>query len=95
MSTPRSLKAMSFDSRRCVPIRMSTLPEATSLTMRFTSRGVRIREIISMITGKAAKRFWNVFQCWKARIVVGASSATCLPSGTARIAARIATSVLP
>ncbi len=48
-----------------------------------------------MATGNAAKRRLNVRKCWSARIVVGARTATCLPSSTALNAARIATSVLP
>ena len=50
---------------------------------------------MSMVTGKPAKRSTRVFWCWNASTVVGASTATCLPSITALNAARIATSVLP
>ena len=35
---------------------------------------MRKREIISTVTGNGAKRLRKVFQCWKARIVVGAST---------------------
>ena len=92
---PRSRKATSFERRRCVPMRTSTPPAEAFATTAFVSFGVRKREIISTVTGKGAKRLRNVFQCWKARIVVGARTATCLPSRTHRMAARIATSVLP
>ena len=73
----------------------STRPSAVSLRTALISRGVRKRDTISTRTGKGAKRLRNVFQCWKARMVVGASTATCLASSTARMAARMATSVLP
>ena len=92
---PRSRKATSFDSTRWVPIRMSTAPVATSARTFLISGAGRKRETISTRTGNGAKRRRNVFQCWKARMVVGASTATCLPSRTARMAARMATSVLP
>ncbi len=78
-----------------MPMRTSTPPAATRASTALISFGVRKREIISTVTGKGAKRLRKVFQCWKARTVVGARIATCLPSRTARIAARIATSVLP
>ena len=86
---------MSFDSRRCVPIRMSTLPCSTFSTISFCCRAVRKRLIISTVMGNAAKRRLKVSKCWKASTVVGASTATCLLSLTALKAARMATSVLP
>ncbi len=67
------------------------MPERTVLI----SFAVLNLETMSTVTGKGAKRFRNVFQCWKARMVVGVRRATCLPSSTARMAARMATSVLP
>ncbi len=94
-SRPRSRKATSFDSRRCVPIRTSTRPLASAASACLVSLGARKRETISTVTGKGAKRLRKVFQCWKASTVVGASTATCLPSSTQRMAARMATSVLP
>ena len=95
MSRPRSRKARSLPSMRCVAIRMSTVPSATFATMAFCSVRERNRERSSISTGNAAKRRLKVRKCWSARIVVGASTATCLPSSTAFIAARMATSVLP
>ena len=56
---------------------------------------VRKRLIMSMRTGKAANRSRSVFRCCAASTVVGARTATCLPSITALKAARMATSVLP
>ena len=76
-------------------MRMSTLPAAVAATTSLISFAERKRDTISTVTGKGANRLRNVFQCWKARMVVGASTATCLPSSTARMAARMATSVLP
>ena len=78
-----------------MPISTSTPPVASRARTVLISFGVRKREIISTVTGKGAKRLRNVFQCWKASTVVGARIATCLPSSTARMAARMATSVLP
>ena len=78
-----------------MPTRMSTFAAAVSTRTFLISRGARKRDTISTVTGNGAKRLRSVFQCWKARTVVGASTATCLPSSTARIAARMATSVLP
>ena len=80
---------------RCVAIKMSTVPSATRAMTSFCSVRVRKRESSSIVTGNAANRRWNVRKCWSARIVVGARTATCLPSSTALNAARIATSVLP
>ena len=81
---------------RCVPMRMSTLPAARLLRGSPSAPWrVRKREIISTSTGKCAKRRLKVSKCWKASTVVGASTATCLPSCTALKAARMATSVLP
>ena len=48
-----------------------------------------------MRTGNGAKRAAKTSACCSASSVVGAISATCLPSATALKAARIATSVLP
>ena len=71
------------------------MPAASPASVALISLALRKRETISTVTGKGAKRFRKVFQCWKARMVVGDRTATCLPSRTARMAARIATSVLP
>ena len=95
ISRPRSRKTTSFERMRWVPISTSTPPAVVRASTALISFGVRKREIISTATGNGAKRLRNVFQCWNASTVVGASTATCLPSSTARIAARIATSVLP
>ncbi len=94
-SSPRSRNTTSFDRMRCVPISTSTPPVAVRASTALISFGERKREIISTVTGNGAKRLRKVFQCWNASTVVGASTATCLPSSTARMAARIATSVLP
>jgi hypothetical protein len=94
-SRPRSLKVTSFDSSRCVPTTTSTFPDATPARASLISCFVRNRLTISMVSGNPATRSRRVFRCWKASTVVGASTATCLPSMTALKAARIATSVLP
>ena len=93
--SPRSWKPASFDSRRCVPIRMSTLPASVSARTFFCSRAERKRLTISTRSGNAAMRWLKVVKCWKARTVVGASTATCLPSCATLKAARMASSVLP
>ena len=46
-------------------------------------------------TGNRPIRLVNVSVCWRARTVVGTTTATCFPSWTALNAARTATSVLP
>ena len=90
------LKRTSFDSSRWVPITMSTSPRREPRQRSsFCSFGVRKRDSTSTCTGKSASRSRNVSRCCCARIVVGTSTATCLPSCTTLNAARIATSVLP
>ena len=60
---------------------MSTLPGFDSARrISFCCLAVRKRLSISIVTGKAAKRRLKVSKCWKASTVVGASTATCLPS---------------
>ncbi len=59
------------------------------------SFAVRKRESVSMRTGKPASRSAKLRRCCSARIVVGTSTATCLPSCTALKAARMAISVFP
>ena len=95
ISRPRSWKTTSFDNRRCVPTRMSSFPAASRSKIAFWSGFDLKRLTCSIVTGKAANRWRSVFSCWKASTVVGARTATCLPSITALKAARIATSVLP
>ena len=56
-SRPRSRNCTSFDSRRCVPTMISTLPAARSSSVSFCSALVRKRLTMSMRTGNAAKRF--------------------------------------
>ena len=60
MRRPRSRKARSFPSIRCVAIRMSTLPAATFSTIVFCSARDRNRESSSIVTGNAANRRWKV-----------------------------------
>ena len=57
MSRPRSLKAMSLPSRRCVPTRMSTEPSFTACRICFCSAAVLKRLMTSARTGKPSKRF--------------------------------------
>ena len=88
-SRPRSRKITSFDSRRCVPTMMSRLPATSASSATFCSALLRKRDTMSMRTGNWAMRSRSVSRCWKARIVVGARIATCLPSITALNAARM------
>src|SRR6185437_5893595 len=59
-SRPRSANFTSFEIRRWVPIRISTLTASTFCRISFCCFGERKRLIISMATGKAAKRCLNV-----------------------------------
>ncbi len=95
ITRPRSLNWTSWERRRWVPIAISTLPAAKSATTSFNSLGERKRLSISTRTGNGWKRCLKVSKCWKQSTVVGASTATCLPSPRALNAARITTSVLP
>src|SRR5437764_603746 len=54
--SPRSWKPASFESRRCVPIRMSTLPASVSARTFFCSRAERKRLTISTRSGNAVMR---------------------------------------
>ena len=54
-SRPRSRNCTSFDSSRCVPTMMSTLPAARSSRRAFCSAFVRNRLIMSIRTGKAGE----------------------------------------
>ena len=74
---------------------MSTLPALNSASTALTSAGLRRRETHSSMNGRSARRSRKVPKCCWARIVVGASIITCLPSEAALTAARSATSVLP
>ena len=94
-SSPKSLKITSPEIRRCVPMTISTVPCASRKRILLCCWGVRKRESISTITGKAANRSRKVLKCCWAKTVVGTSIATCLPSITALKAARRAISVLP
>ena len=76
MSRPSLGISTSRDSRRWVPTRTSTWPAASFFFTSRISAAERKREIISIDTGKPAKRFWKVSRCWSARMVVGASTAT-------------------
>ena len=74
---------------------MSTLPSPKRCSASLTSAGFRRRETISTLNAVSAKRSRKVPKCCWARIVVGTSIITCLPSATALWAARSAISVLP
>ena len=58
---PRSRNSTSFESRRCVPTMMSTLPAARSSIALFCSAFERKRLTISIRTGNPAKRSLSVF----------------------------------
>ena len=78
-----------------MPIRMSTPPAAARFrTSRISGLG-RNRLTTSIVNGNSAMRAEKLRWCCSARIVVGTSTATCLPASTALKAARMATSVLP
>ena len=94
-SNPRFLNVTSFWISRWVPTTTSTPPPATAATTARCSCLLRNRDSISTCTGNAPKRSPKVSKCCSASIVVGVSTATCLPPITALNAARSATSVLP
>ena len=95
ITSPRSLKATSFWTSRWVPIRISTVPAAVRFRTSLISGLGRNRFTASIVNGNSAIRCVKLRWCCSARIVVGTSTATCLPASTALNAARIATSVLP
>ena len=80
---------------RCVPMQISTSPEARPATTAFWSEGLRKRDSISTLTGYGASRSANVEKCCWARTVVGTRMATWRPDWTTLKAALKATSVLP
>ena len=63
ISRPRSLKTTSLESRRWVPMMMSTRPAVSPARISLVSCLVRNRLTISMATGKPAKRSRSVFRC--------------------------------
>ena len=66
-----------------MPIRMSTFPAAARLsTSRISALG-RNRLTTSITNGNSAMRAAKLRWCCSARIVVGTSTATCLPASTA------------
>ncbi len=95
ITRPSCLNRVSGDSSRWVPITTSTWPSASPRWVSATSLAVWNRDIGFTTTGNGAYRSENVLKCCCARIVVGTSTATCLPSCTALNAARTAISVLP
>ncbi len=92
---PRSLKTIDGLSSRWVPMTQSTLTDRRPSMTTFACAAVRNLLSTSTRIGKPANRSANVLPCCVASSVVGASTATCLPSWIALNAARIATSVLP
>ncbi len=92
---PRSLNFTRAPSSWWVPMTISTFPASTSWRMALASAASTNRLSISMRMGKAEKRSLKVRKCWKHKMVVGHSTATCLPSRATLAAARMATSVLP
>ena len=94
-SRPRSRKPTSFDSNRWVPITMSTVPLRSPATTCFCCFGVRNRDSSSTSTGNGSNLDSKTRKCCAASTVVGARTATCLPSIAALNAALSATSVLP
>ena len=73
----------------------STLPSARPARVSATSLSLWNRDSGRTTTGNGAYRSLNVAKCWAASSVVGARTATCLPSCTALNAARTAISVFP
>ena len=78
-----------------MPTMMSTLPAASRDDLLLSPAFVRKRLTMSIAHGKPGEALAQRLACWNASTVVGARTATCLPSITALNAARIATSVLP
>ena len=95
MTRPSRSNRVSGDSSRCVPITTSTLPSASPARVSLTSRSLWNRDSGRTTTGNGAYRSLNVAKCCAASSVVGASTATCVPSCTALNAARTAISVFP
>ena len=71
ISSPRSLKRTSRDSRRCVPMTTSTFPCVSACSVPCCSCLVRNRDSAAMRTGKSANRSENVTKCCSASTVVG------------------------
>ena len=95
ITRPRSLYRTFDCSSRWVPMTMSTSPSARPLVTCSASCGSVNRDSPLIVTGNERMRSENVAKCCCARIVVGTSTTTCLPSCTALNAARTAISVLP
>ena len=63
-----------------MPTTMSMEPSARpSLTFFISAAGTK-REAWATLTGRPWKRSENVLKCWRARSVVGTTTATCLPA---------------
>ena len=95
ITSPRSLKATSFDNSRWVPTTTSTRPSARPSIVARASVSDWNRLSGATLIGKPAYRSAKVAWCCCTSSVVGTRIATCLPSITALNAARTAISVLP
>src|SRR6267378_3831184 len=95
ITSPSAENFMSLASSLCVPMTMSTSPEASCWTIWLASLELLKRDSSAIRTGQSAKRSEKVCKCCSASSVVGQSTATCLRSAMATNAARNATSVLP
>jgi len=89
------LKDTSLPRSLWVPMITSISPAASRSIVLFCSAAVEKRLRVAILTGKPWKRLVMVAKCCCTRMVVGASSAACLPSITHLKMARSATSVLP
>ena len=86
---------MALPSSAWVPTTMSIEPSAIPFLTAASSLPVTSRDACPILIGKPRKRSVKVLVCWRAKSVVGTTTATCLPFMAATKAARSATSVLP
>ena len=95
ITMPSREKEMFFASKACVPMTISTAPDAKPSLVVAADAVPTKRDNSAISTGNPAKRSRKVLACWRASRVVGATTATCLPDMAAIKAARKPTSVLP
>ena len=95
ITSPKLAGFTSDESKRCVPISTSTSPALNPSSARRCSAGEIKRDSTRTHRSKGVKRSKNVSKCCCAKMVVGHSTITCLPSWQHLNAARRATSVLP
>ena len=78
-----------------MPITISTDPSASPARVSAASLAPTNRESVRTRSGRPRNRSEKLLKCCRAKSVVGAITATCVPLIAATKAARSATSVLP